>query len=116
VLYGFCGIALALVPIAGVVAPTALLGTLLLIHAGVATATAFQMRSVEGSGWFLFDAVASLLLGILMFAKWPSASVWAIQDHDRNQDQERRHQHGNAHSRKPLNVKYRNSKPAGEQP
>ena len=78
VLYEFCGIALAFFPIAGVVALTALLGTLLLIHAGVATATAFQMRPVEGWGWFLFDAVASLLLGILMFAKWPSASVWAI--------------------------------------
>ena len=78
VLYGFCGIALAFFPIAGVVTLTALLGTLLLIHAGVATATAFQMRPVEGWGWFLFDAVASLLLGILMFAKWPSASVWAI--------------------------------------
>ena len=59
VLYGFCGIALAFSPIAGVVALTALLGTLLLIHAGVATATAFQMRPVEGWGWFLFDAVAS---------------------------------------------------------
>ncbi len=78
VLYGLCGIALALFPLAGVVALTALLGTLLLIHAGVATATAFQMRPVEGWGWFLFDAVASLLMGILIFVKWPSASVWAI--------------------------------------
>src|SRR5258708_14131552 len=43
VLYGFCGIALALFPIAGVVALTALLGTLLLFHAAVPTATAFQM-------------------------------------------------------------------------
>ncbi len=78
VLYGVCGVALAFFPIAGVVALTALLGTLLLIHAGVATATAFEMRPVEGWGWFLFDAVTSLLMGILMFAKWPSASVWAI--------------------------------------
>ena len=78
VLYGLCGIALAFFPIAGVVALTALLGTLLLIHAGVATATAFQMRPVEGWGWFLFDAITSLLMGILIFAKWPSASLWAI--------------------------------------
>jgi uncharacterized membrane protein HdeD (DUF308 family) len=78
VLYGVCGVALAFFPIAGVVALTALLGTLLLIHAGVATATAFEMRPVEGWGWFLIDAVTSLLMGILMFAKWPSASVWAI--------------------------------------
>lgn len=78
VLYGLCGVALALFPIEGVVALTALLGTLLLIHAGVATVTAFQMRPLEGWGWLLFDAIASLLMGILIFAKWPSASVWAI--------------------------------------
>jgi uncharacterized membrane protein HdeD (DUF308 family) len=78
VLYGICGLALAFFPIAGVVALTALLGILLLIHAGVAAATAFQVRPVEGWGWFLFDAVASLLMGILIFAQWPSASVWAI--------------------------------------
>jgi uncharacterized membrane protein HdeD (DUF308 family) len=77
-LYGICGLALVLFPIEGVVALTALLGTLLLVHAGVATATAFQMRPVEGWGWFLFDAAASLLMGILIFAKWPSASIWAI--------------------------------------
>jgi uncharacterized membrane protein HdeD (DUF308 family) len=78
VLYGICGLALAFFPIAGVVALTALLGILLLIHAGVAAATAFQMRPVEGWGWFLFDAMASMLMGILIFAQWPSASVWAI--------------------------------------
>lgn len=77
-LYVICGLALAFFPIAGVVALTALLGILLLIHAGVATATAFQMRPVEGWGWFLFDAASSLLMGILIFAKWPSAPVWAI--------------------------------------
>jgi uncharacterized membrane protein HdeD (DUF308 family) len=78
VLYGICGLALAFFPIAGVVALTALLGILLLIHAGVTAVMAFQVRPVEGWGWFLFDAVASLLMGILIFAQWPSASVWAI--------------------------------------
>jgi uncharacterized membrane protein HdeD (DUF308 family) len=78
VLYGVCGIALASFPLAGVAALTMILGALLLIHAGVAAATAFQMRPVEGWGWFLFDAIASLLLGILIIAEWPSTSVWAI--------------------------------------
>lgn len=77
-LYGICGIALAFFPIAGVAALTGVLGTLLLIQAGLLTATAFQLRPVDGWGWFLFDAATNLLLGILILAKWPSSSVWAI--------------------------------------
>jgi uncharacterized membrane protein HdeD (DUF308 family) len=77
-LYGFCGIALAFFPIEGLAALTGLLGTLLLVYAGVTTVTAFQVRPVEGWGWFLVDAGASLLMGILILAKWPSSSEWAI--------------------------------------
>jgi uncharacterized membrane protein HdeD (DUF308 family) len=78
VLYGVAGIALAFFPLAGVAALTALLGAVLLVHAGLATAIAFQMRPVEGWGWFLLDAAVTLLMGILILAGWPSSSVWAI--------------------------------------
>jgi uncharacterized membrane protein HdeD (DUF308 family) len=78
VVYGICGIALAFFPIAGVAALTGVLGTLLLIQAGLLTATAFQLRPVDGWGWFLFDAATNLLLGILILARWPNNSVWAI--------------------------------------
>jgi uncharacterized membrane protein HdeD (DUF308 family) len=77
-LFGICGIALAFFPIEGVAALTGLIGTLLLVQAGLATATAFQVRPLDGWGWFLADAIASLLLGVLILAKWPSSSVWAI--------------------------------------
>lgn len=76
--YGICGIVLAFFPIAGAVVLTGVLGTLLLIQSGLHTATAFQLRPVDGWGWFLFDAVTNLLLGVLILAKWPSSSVWAI--------------------------------------
>jgi uncharacterized membrane protein HdeD (DUF308 family) len=76
--YGICGIALAFFPIAGVAALTGVLGTLLLIQAGLLAATALQLRPVDGWGWFLLDAATNLLLGILILAKWPSSSVWAI--------------------------------------
>lgn len=78
VVYGICGIALAFFPIAGVAALTGVLGTLLLIQAGLLTATAFQLRPVDGWGWFLFDAATNLLLGTLILARWPNSSVWAI--------------------------------------
>ena len=76
-LYGITGMALAFAPLA-LEALTALLGTLLLVQAGLATATAFQIRPLEGWGWFLFDAAASFALGVLILVKWPSSSVWAI--------------------------------------
>ena len=40
--------------------------------------TVFQLRPLDGWGWFLADAAASLLLGVLILAKWPSSSIWAI--------------------------------------
>ena len=61
VLFGLVGFFLAFAPVAGVEALTALLGTLLLVQAGLATAMAYQVRPIEGRGWFLFDAAASFL-------------------------------------------------------
>jgi uncharacterized membrane protein HdeD (DUF308 family) len=77
-LYGIAGVALAFVPLGGVAALTVILGTLLLVYAGVDAAIAFQMRPAEGWGWFLFDAVIAFLMGVLILARWPSSSIWAI--------------------------------------
>jgi len=77
-LYGICGIGLAFFPVAGVAALTLMLGTLLLIQAGMLTGIAFQLKPVEGWGWFLADAASSLLLSVLIFAKWPSSAIWTI--------------------------------------
>jgi len=78
VLYGIAGVALAVFPFAGVEVLTIMLGTLLLIQAGVTAATAFQVRPLDGWGWFLFDAACSAVVGFLILAKWPSSSVWAL--------------------------------------
>jgi len=77
-LYGVCGIMLALHPLAGVEALTVTLGALLLIQSVLQIVTAFRLRPLGGWGWFLFDAAVALLLGVLILAKWPSSSVWAI--------------------------------------
>jgi uncharacterized membrane protein HdeD (DUF308 family) len=78
VLYGIAGVILAFFPVAGVAALTMLLGTLLLVYALVATATAFALNPGEGRGWFLLDAAISFLMAILILGRWPSSSVWAI--------------------------------------
>ena len=77
-LYGICGVVLAFFPVAGVAALTLMLGTLLLIQAGMLTGIAFQLKPVDGWGWFLVDAATSLLLSVLIFARWPSSTIWAI--------------------------------------
>jgi uncharacterized membrane protein HdeD (DUF308 family) len=63
---------------AGVQALTGLLGTLLLVQAGLATVAAFQIRPLAGWGWFLADAATSFAIGLLILIQWPSSSVWAI--------------------------------------
>lgn len=78
VLYGITGLALAFFPLEGVATLTGVLGTLLLVQAGLATVTAFQVRPLDGWGWFLFDAAASFFAGMLILVKWPSSSLWAI--------------------------------------
>jgi len=78
ILYAIAGIALAFLPIEGVIVLTGVLGTLLLIQAGLLTVNAFQMKPLDGWGWYVADAAASLLLGVLIFAKWPNSSLWAI--------------------------------------
>jgi len=78
VLFGLCGIVLAFFPIAGLAVLTGLLAALLLMHAVLLIAIAFQIRPLRGWVWFLADGLASLLLGVLILAKWPSSSLWAI--------------------------------------
>jgi len=77
-LCGIIGVALAFVPIEGVEALTGLLGTLLLVQAGLATVTAFQVRPLAGWPLYLLEATTSFALGLLILVKWPSSSVWAI--------------------------------------
>jgi len=78
VVYGIIGIALAFFPFHGLAALTAFVGTLLVIYGIVGLVGAFQLRPLQGWGWFLFDAIATLAIGLLILAKWPSSSIWAI--------------------------------------
>jgi uncharacterized membrane protein HdeD (DUF308 family) len=37
-----------------------------------------HLRRLPGSGWFLFDAIVTIVLGIMIFMSWPVSSVWAV--------------------------------------
>jgi uncharacterized membrane protein HdeD (DUF308 family) len=77
-IFGICGLILAFFPIEGVAALTGVLGTFLIAQAIVLFVIAFQVKPLDGWGWFLADGLGSLVLGVLILAKWPSSSVWAI--------------------------------------
>jgi uncharacterized membrane protein HdeD (DUF308 family) len=37
-----------------------------------------RLRRFPGAGWFLFDAIVTIVLGIMIFMSWPVSSVWAV--------------------------------------
>jgi uncharacterized membrane protein HdeD (DUF308 family) len=51
----------------------------ILIAEGVLQFIAFyQLRSLPGAGWILFDGIMSVVLGILILYPFPQSSEWAI--------------------------------------
>jgi uncharacterized membrane protein HdeD (DUF308 family) len=65
-------------PVIGVVTLTLLLASLFLIEGILNIILFFKMRSLRGSTWTLVDGIITLLLGVMIYAQWPSSSAWAI--------------------------------------
>jgi uncharacterized membrane protein HdeD (DUF308 family) len=65
-------------PVLAVASLTLILASLFLIEGVLDVVLFFKMRPMRGSSWVLIDGVITLLLGLLIYAQWPSSSVWAI--------------------------------------
>ena len=78
IVYGAAGLMLLFRPLAGLAWLTLVLATFLLIEAALEFVLYFKIRRRVNAGWVLFDAIITLLLGILIWARWPFSSVWAI--------------------------------------
>lgn len=78
VLYGIAGVCLIALPGIGVVALTAIVGTMLIAEAIVETALGFSVPAGAGRGWLFLSGLFSLLLGALIIVQWPASSIWAI--------------------------------------
>jgi uncharacterized membrane protein HdeD (DUF308 family) len=76
--YIFFGVYLIAHPTIGVASLTLVLGSLFLVEGIFDIALFFQVRSIHGSAWILFDGIITLLLGLLIYLQWPSSSAWAI--------------------------------------
>jgi uncharacterized membrane protein HdeD (DUF308 family) len=76
--YVVFGVYLFARPALGVVSLTLVLATLFLIEGILDIVLFFKIRSSHGSSWVLIDGIITLLLGLMIYAQWPSSSVWAI--------------------------------------
>ena len=76
--YIVAGIYLLLHPVGGLLVLTIFLASFLIVYGIFALVLAFQMRPLRGWGWVLFDAIITLLLGVLIWAHWPLNSEWVV--------------------------------------
>ncbi len=77
-LYLAAGIFLIFDPREGALVLTLLLAAFFLVEGVLKTIAAFQVKPERGWGWALVSGIASIVLGGLIFAEWPSSAVWAI--------------------------------------
>jgi uncharacterized membrane protein HdeD (DUF308 family) len=77
-IYIVAGIYLLMHPVGGLLALTLFLACFLLVYGIFALVLAFHMRPLHGWGWVLFDAIITILLGILIWAHWPLNSEWVV--------------------------------------
>ena len=77
-LYVVAGVYILMHPARGLLALTLVIACFLLIYGVFALVLAFQMRPISGWGWVLFDAIVTILLGVLIWAHWPYNSEWVI--------------------------------------
>jgi uncharacterized membrane protein HdeD (DUF308 family) len=76
--YGIAGIYMLMHPLLGVLSLTLLLAVFLLVEGILEITLYFRIRRVRHAGWVLFDGIVTLILGVFIWAQWPSSSVWVI--------------------------------------
>lgn len=65
--------------IKGVLALTLLLGALFIVEGVHGTVLSLKLRGKNAAwGWVLANGLASLVLGIMLLAQFPSSAVWAV--------------------------------------
>lgn len=77
--YIAAGIIMIANPGASAVWFTMFIAAFLLVSGAARIIIGLQIRSeVSGWGWTVAGGIASILLALMIFAKWPSSSVWVI--------------------------------------
>jgi len=76
--YGVAGFYMVTHPLLGMVSLTLLLAIFLVVEGIVEIVLYFSIHGAANSGWVLFDGIVTLILGFLIWRRWPSSSVWVI--------------------------------------
>ena len=77
-LYLFVGFFLILHPQRGLVTLTLLLAAYFVVEGVIELVMYARLRRGHRAGWFLWDGLVTLVLGILIWSHWPISSVWAL--------------------------------------
>ena len=77
-LYLAVGILLLVNPIEGALALTIVLAAFLIVEGIFKIAMAWRVRGHPRWGWLLASGILSLILGVLIWAEWPSSALWVI--------------------------------------
>lgn len=69
------GLAILILPVAGVASLALLVGAFLFVAGITRTALAFRLKPRRGWGWVLFDGLLSIGLAVLIAIGWPGSSL-----------------------------------------
>jgi uncharacterized membrane protein HdeD (DUF308 family) len=78
ILYAIGGLYFLTHPIMGPATLTLILAGIILAEGVIEVISYFRLRREGASGWLLFNGIITLLLGGLIWLRWPSSTVWAI--------------------------------------
>lgn len=78
ILYFAIGIYLLTNPLVGVTTLTLVLGIFFLAEGGIDLAAYIKGFRADASLWILVEALATLVLGLMILRQWPSNSLWAL--------------------------------------
>lgn len=78
IVYLVAGLLLLASPISGVLTLTLVLAVLWIVEGATAIALAFRLKPATPWGWVLFDGIVTVLLGLLVWIRWPGNAPWLL--------------------------------------
>jgi uncharacterized membrane protein HdeD (DUF308 family) len=72
------GILLIADPLAGVASLTLIIGIYFFVDGIFRVILAFQLKPSRHWSWVLFNGIAMIILGILIWSQWPFSAVWVL--------------------------------------
>lgn len=78
IVFALAGFYMLTHPLLAIGTLTALLAAVMVAEGVFEIITYFRLRGTRASAWILLNGIAALLLGGLIWVKWPSSSLWAI--------------------------------------